>query len=80
VLYAARRETVAEAAEAFRLATLRFSRGLATQLEVSDAQLALTTAQTTEARARYDLYLAAAALVRAAGEPPVPDETFYSRR
>jgi outer membrane protein TolC len=80
VLYAARRETVAEAEEAFRLATLRFTRGLATQLEVSDAQLALTTAQTTEARARYDLYLAAAALVRAVGEQPVPDESFYRRR
>jgi outer membrane protein TolC len=75
-VYAARRETVSEAEEAFRLATLRFTRGLATQLEVSDAQLALTSAQTTEARARYDLYLAAAAVARAAGQPPVPDETF----
>lgn len=75
-VYAARRETVSEAEEAFRLASLRFTRGLATQLEVSDAQLALTSAQTTEARARYDLYLAAAAVARAAGQPPVPDETF----
>jgi outer membrane protein TolC len=75
-VYAARRETVTEADEAFRLASLRFARGLATQLEVSDAQLALTSAQTTEARARYDLYLAAAAVMRAAGQPPVPDETF----
>ncbi len=75
-VYAARRETVGEAEEAFRLATLRFTRGLATQLEVSDAQLALTSTQTTEARARYDLYLAAAAVARAAGQPPVPDETF----
>lgn len=75
-VYAARRETVGEAEEAFRLASLRFTRGLATQLEVSDAQLALTSAQTTEARARYDLYLAAAAVARAAGQPPVPDETF----
>ena len=79
-VYAARRETVAEAEEAFRLASLRFARGLTTQLEVSDAQLALTTAQTTEARARYDLYLAAAALARAAGVPPVPDDSFLRSR
>jgi outer membrane protein TolC len=79
-VYAARRETVAEAEEAFRLASLRFARGLTTQLEVSDAQLALTTTQTTEARARYDLYLAAAALTRAAGVAPVPDESFLRAR
>lgn len=66
-LYAARRQTVAEADEAFRLASLRFARGLGTQLEVSDAQLALVTAQMTEARAIYDLYLAAASLARALG-------------
>jgi outer membrane protein TolC len=78
--YAARRETVTEAEEAFRLASLRFERGLSTQLEVSDAQFALTSAQTTEARARYDLYLAAAAVVRAAGQAPVPDESFLSAR
>jgi outer membrane protein TolC len=75
-VYEARRQTVAEADEAFQLASLRFARGLATQLEVSDAQLALTSAQTTEARARYDLYLAAAAVVLAAGDAPVPDDGF----
>lgn len=66
-LYSARRQTVSEADEAFRLASLRFTRGLGTQLEVSDAQLALITAQMTEARAIYDLYLAAASLSRALG-------------
>lgn len=66
-LYSARRQTVSEADEAFRLASLRFARGLGTQLEVSDAQLALITAQMTEARAIYDLYLAAASLSRALG-------------
>lgn len=66
-LYSARRQTVSEAQEAFQLASLRFTRGLGTQLEVSDAQLALITAQMTEARAIYDLYLAAAALSRAQG-------------
>lgn len=71
--FAARSRTTAEADEAFRLATLRFSRGLSTQLEVSDAQLALLTAQTGEARATIDLYLAAAELARALGQPvPLP--------
>lgn len=70
---AARQQNAAEAAEAFRLATLRFARGLSTQLEVSDAQLALLTAQSTEARATYDLFLAAADLSRALGRPiPLP--------
>jgi outer membrane protein TolC len=63
------RQTVAEAEEAFRLATLRYTRGLGTQLEVSDAQLALLTARTNEARATFDLYLATAELARALGRP-----------
>jgi outer membrane protein TolC len=72
-LFAARQQNSAEAREAFRLATLRFTRGLSTQLEVSDAQLALLTAETTEARATYDLFLASADLARALGRPvPVP--------
>jgi outer membrane protein TolC len=40
---------------------------------VSDAQLALLTAQSNEARAVYDVHLAAAELARALGRPiPVP--------
>lgn len=69
-LFATRGQNAAEAAEAFRLANLRYSRGLATQLEVADAQLALTIARTNEARAVYDLYLAAAGYARAVGRPP----------
>ena len=72
-VFAARRQNSQEADEAFRLATLRFARGLSTQLEVSDAQLALLTAESTEARATYDLFLAAADLARALGRPiPIP--------
>jgi outer membrane protein TolC len=72
-VFAARQQNAAEAEEAFRLATLRFARGLSTQLEVSDAQLALLTAQSTEARATYDLYLASADLARSLGRPiPLP--------
>ena len=66
-------EFAGASAEAFELATLRFSRGLGTQLEVSDAQLARLTAETNEARAIYELHLAAAELARALGRPiPVP--------
>jgi outer membrane protein TolC len=71
-----RRETSSEANEAFRLASLRFTRGLSTQLEVSDAQLALLTAESGQARATYDLYLATAELARALGRPiPLPATT-----
>jgi outer membrane protein TolC len=76
----ARQQNVANADEAFRLANLRFTRGLSTQLEVSDAQLALLTAQSTEARATFDLVLAAAELARALGRPiPIPAATSASR-
>jgi outer membrane protein TolC len=72
-VFAARQQNSQEADEAFRLASLRFARGLSTQLEVSDAQLALLTAQSTEARATYDLFLASADLARALGRPiPLP--------
>ncbi len=71
--YNARTVNASEAQEAFELATLRFSRGLSTQVEVSDAQLALLTAKSTEARSTYDLYLAAADLARLRGRPvPLP--------
>jgi outer membrane protein TolC len=69
----ARESTVNEAEEAFELATLRFNRGIGTQLEVSDAQLALLTARSTEARATFDLFLAVAEHARARAEAiPLP--------
>jgi outer membrane protein TolC len=68
-LFAARRQNSGEAEEAFRLASLRFSRGLSTQLDVSAAQLALLTAQTNEARATYELYTPSGELARALGKP-----------
>lgn len=71
--YEARQQTVAEATEAFQLASLRFNTGLSTQLEVSDAQLSMLNAQSGAVRSIYDLYLAAADLARALGQPvPVP--------
>jgi outer membrane protein TolC len=71
--YAAQQLNAQDAGEAFRLSNLRFTRGVGTQLDVSDAQLALLTAQTNEARAVYDLYLASASLAFALGRPiPFP--------
>jgi outer membrane protein TolC len=72
-LYDASRQNVSQADEAYRLAALRFQRGLGTQLEVQDAQLQLLTARTNEARATHQLYLAAATLSRALGRAiPLP--------
>jgi outer membrane protein TolC len=73
-LWTAQRSNVREAEEAFALATLRFQRGLGTQLEVSDAQLALLTARTNALRATFDVYVAAAELARSQGRPiPLPE-------
>jgi len=72
-VFEARRQNAAEAAEAFQLASLRFSTGLSTQLEVSDAQLSMLNAQSGAIRSVYDLYLAATDLARALGQPvPTP--------
>ena len=71
--FEAQRQNVGEADEAFRIATLRFERGLSTQLEVSDAQLLLLTARTNAARATIDYYMASAELARARGvDIPLP--------
>jgi outer membrane protein TolC len=75
-LFEAQEQTVVEAREAFDLATLRFARGLSTQLEVSDAQLAMLLAQTNQARTIHDLFLAGAELARSLGRPiPLPPTT-----
>jgi outer membrane protein TolC len=71
--YEARQQAVAEATEAYQLASLRFTTGLSTQLEVTDAQVSMLNAQSGAVRSVYDLYLAAADLARALGQPvPTP--------
>jgi outer membrane protein TolC len=71
--FEAQRQNAEEAGEAFHLATLRYTRGLGTQLDASNAQLALFTAETNQARSVYDLYLATATLAYALGRPiPLP--------
>jgi outer membrane protein TolC len=76
-VFEARRQNAAEAVEAFQLASLRFSTGLSTQLEVSDAQLSMLNAQSGALRSVYDLYLAAADLARALGQPVPTSPEFH---
>jgi len=74
--FGARQDNSAQADEAYQLAALRYQRGLSTQLEVSDAQFALLTARSTEAKATFDLYLAVADLARVRGRDiPLPNGT-----
>ena len=71
--FEAQRDNAREAEEAFRLASLRFERGLDTQLDVTAVQLQLLVSKTNEARSVFDLYMAAAELARARGLPiPLP--------
>lgn len=63
----ARRETVALAERALELAEVRFSTGLSTQLEVSDAALLLDQARVNEAQALFDYARALAQLERLTG-------------
>jgi outer membrane protein len=56
-----------EAEEALRLAQLRYKNGVGIQLEVSDAELALTQARLNELNARFDYLDAYARLQRAVG-------------
>ena len=60
-------KAVESAQENFRLAQGRFDAGVGTILEVTDAQLALTQAQSTEAQALVDYRVGASRLERALG-------------
>lgn len=64
---AAQKAAVEEARRAAQLAQVRFRNGLSTQLEVNDAQLALTEARTNLARTMYRLNVAQARFERALG-------------
>jgi outer membrane protein TolC len=63
----ARQQTVTQAQRVYDLTVLRYDRGLATQLEVSDARLALLQAGTNLAQALSDFYIAEATVQRALG-------------
>ena len=68
---AARQRTVEQAQRVYDLTVLRYQQGLATQLEVTDARLALLQARTNLAQAISAFYLADAGVARAAGTPAV---------
>lgn len=61
------RAALAPAEEAFRLAQVRYEAGVGTQVEVWDAQVALTRARANEVQALYDAHKAFARLVYATG-------------
>jgi outer membrane protein TolC len=65
---AARTQTVNQAQRVHDLTVLRYERGLATQLEVSDARLALLQARTNLAQALTDYYVAQATVRRTLGQ------------
>lgn len=68
-LVSARRQTVAQAARAHHLASVRYANGIAAALEVSDARLAMQQSRVNEAQATRDYLLAIAGLERALGRP-----------
>ncbi|HWA11420.1 MAG TPA: TolC family protein [Opitutaceae bacterium] len=63
----ASQKVVAEAEEAVRLATARYNAGTATQLDVLQAQVDLTTARTNQVQAYYTYNVAVARLRKAMG-------------
>jgi outer membrane protein TolC len=63
----ARRGTVRQAQRAWELAGVRFTNGMSTQIEVSDARLQLRSAEVNEIQAMRDYLLAIASLERAVG-------------
>ena len=60
-------ETVTQAQRGVDIARVRFKSGVGTQLELLDAQVALTTARVNKISALHDLALAVASLRRAVG-------------
>ena len=63
----ARQRTVEQALRVYDLTVLRYEQGLASQLEVTDARLALLQARTNLAQAVADFQIANATLARAVG-------------
>ena len=71
----ASQKVVAQAEEAVRLATARYDAGTATQLDVLQAQVDLTTARTNQLQAYYAHNVAVARLRKATGLADVYDVT-----
>ena len=62
------RETVAQAQESERIATLRFENGMITTVELTDTQLALMQAKVNRLQALYDYVVGLARLEKAVGQ------------
>ncbi|MDM7915745.1 MAG: TolC family protein [Candidatus Eisenbacteria bacterium] len=65
----ARTATVRVAERAHELARLRFEEGASSMIELNDARISLEIAQTNEAQARHDFFVALARLERYSGRP-----------
>lgn len=72
---ASQEKNVEEASEAARIAELNYSEGLATSLDVSTAQVALSQAKTNRSQALFDCVISLAQLEKAVGESKTPGET-----
>jgi len=70
------RSTVEFAREGLRLAQLRFQEGVGTQVEILDAELALTSAESSLIQGLRDYSVAHASLLRATGRTSFPEITF----
>ncbi len=68
-LLAARRQTVRQAQRAQHLADVRYTNGMATQLDVTDTRLAARQAEVNQVQATRDYVVALAQLERALGHP-----------
>ena len=68
-LLAARHQTVRQGLRAQHLAGVRYTNGMATQLDVSDARVAALQAEVNEVQATRDYFVALAQLERALGRP-----------
>jgi outer membrane protein len=75
-LITSQEKVVEQADEALRLARERLSAGAGTQLDVLNAQVALTRARTTQQEALYDFNVALAEFDRATGANTIYDDSF----
>lgn len=66
-LIATQHETVAQAQESVRIATLQFENGMITTVELTDTQLALAQAEVNRLQARHDYVVGIARLEKAIG-------------
>ncbi len=72
--------SVAQAEEAYKIASVRYSSGVGTNLDVIDAELALNTARTNYITALYDYNIGLATLEHAMGIPAVIHPEFAKQK